>query len=681
MPNSPKDHSKWLAIRERAIAPAGARVAGWRSWIEKNDPLYAAARRPGAPEKVAASLTLGLILLIVIGLALFDWNLLRGPLGRWASARWDREIELKGDLDVKLFSWTPSAQIRGLRIGGPEWASERDTLTVDDLQVSVRLRQLFAGRLEMPLVAITRPEAVLISTKDGRRSWELNPDASDTGQGLKLPLIQRLIIRDGHLSVDEQGRAIRLEATINAREGAAGEAGFRLEGRGTINGTPLTLMVRGGPFLNVRRDRPYAFHGSLEGAGTRMVADGSITRPFDLGRFTAQLTLQGRDLADVYLLTGITTPNTPPYRLEGRLTREGPRYTFADFSGRVGSSDLSGDLVVDKVRERRRVEADLHSRLLDIDDLSAVLGAKPQVSGSGDTRSTSGRPGRLLPDAPLNVERLRVMDGELRYRAARVKRNALDVRQVDIGAELKSGRLDLDPIAFTFNRGELRGTATINASRDVPYSAVDLRLRGYPLESIIPARGGAPTVTGSALGRARLEGPGSSIHDFAARSKGTVSLVVPQGRMRAAFAELLGINATAGLFKLLGGDESTAEIRCAVASFQVSNGTATARTFVIDTSPVLAQGSGTIDLGEETMNLRIDGETKEARLIRLWAPITIQGPLTRPQIGVDAAAVAGQVGLGAAIAALISPLAALLPFVDPGLAEDANCGALVSSAR
>ena len=35
---------------------------------------------------------------------------------------------------------------------------------------------------------------------------------------------------------------------------------------------------------------------------------------------------------------------------------------------------------------------------------------------------------------------------------------------------------------------------------------------------------------GSALGRAKLEGSGASIHDFAAGSKGTLSLVVPQGQ-------------------------------------------------------------------------------------------------------------------------------------------------------
>ena len=681
MPNPLKDNPNWLVVRDRALVPAGARMRGWRDWVVANDPVYAAARRPALPEKIAASITLLLVAAVVLFLMLFDWNMLRGPIGRWASARYDREIQLNGDLDVNLFSWTPSARVQNLRIGGPDWARKEDTLRIEDLRASVRLRALLGGHVEMPLVAVTRPRAVLISTGDGRKSWQLNPDQPDTGDGLKLPPINRLLIQDGHLSLDEQHRKIKLEATINAREGSDGQAGFHLDGRGTINGTPLTVLVRGGPFINIRRDRPYGFHGEIAGVGTRLVADGAISRPFDLGQFNATLRLQGRDLADIYLLTGITTPNTPPYRLSGKLTRDDAKFTFADFTGRVGSSDLSGDVVVNKAGDRRRVDADLRSRLLDIDDLMAVLGAEPRVTAGGDTVVSSGAPGRLLPDAPLNVDRLRVMDGTLRYKAARVKRNELDVRQVDIGADLKRGVLNLDPVAFTFNRGELRGTAKINATRDRPYSAIDFRLRGYPLESIIPARNGVPTVTGRALGRAQLEGPGASVHDFAAASKGTISLVVPQGRMRAAFAELMGINVLAGLSKLLSDDDSTAEIRCAVADFTVSGGTATARTFVIDTTPVVARGTGSIDLGAETLNLRIDGETKEARLVRLWAPILVQGPLTSPKVDVDRGAVAAQVGLGGLLGALINPFAALAAFVDPGLAEDANCGALISSAR
>ncbi|MBA4809119.1 AsmA family protein [Brevundimonas sp.] len=671
----------WSRVRRSGLDPAGRRAREWRDWVRDNDPVYAAVRHPGPAERWAAGVGLLLIALVVLFLILFDWNLLRGPIGRWASAEYDRDIALRGDLDVNLFSWTPSAVVRDLKIGGPDWARDRDTADVAEIRASVRLRKLFAGQIEMPLLSFTRPQVVLIATEDGRKSWELNPDKPDTGEGMKLPVIQQLTITDGKLSFDDQRRDLRLEAAVDAREAAGGDAGFVLAGQGTVNGSPLTLKIQGGPFVNIRRNRPYRFEAEVSGAGSRLNAKGAITRPFDLGRFDATLSMEGRDLSDLYLLTGVTLPNTPPYRLSGALNRDDRVWTFNGFNGRVGASDLSGDVRVDAA-ERLRVDARLASRRLDIDDLAAVLGARTVTNENGtNTEAPVAVGGKLLPDAPLQTERLRTMDGTLTYRAAAVKANDLDVRAVNLGADLKDGILKLDPVSFNFNRGELNGTARINATRDTPYSVVDLRLAGYPLESIIPARDGSVPLSGRALGRAKLEGPGASIHDFAAASKGSLSLVVPDGQMRAAFAELLGINASAGLLKLLSGDQSTAQIRCAVADFDVRGGTATARTLVIDTDVVLAQGAGSIDLGQESLDLRIDGESKKPRLLRIWAPITVQGALTAPRIGVDVGAVAGQGGLAGLLGAVAAPITALFAFVDPGLAEDANCGQLIANAR
>ena len=412
LPNSLTLPSHGQDVRTRALVPAGVKVREWRDWVVDNDPVYGSFRRPGRTEKIAASVTLLLILAVAVFVLLFDWNWLRGPVGRWASAKYDREIALQGDLDVNLFSWTPSVIVNDLKFGGPDWAREADTANVERIEARFRLRKLFAGQVDMPLLAITRPNVVLISTEDGRQSWELEPDKPDTGEGIKLPLINQLIIQDGRISLDARDRDITLEAAISAREAASeadGASGFTLTGEGSVNGSPLTLKIEGGAFVNIRRNRPYHFEATLAGARSRLVADGAITRPFDLGQFTSTLTLQGQDLNDLYLLTGVTLPNTPPYRLSGALTRNDAVWTFNDFTGRVGASDLSGDMTVD-AGERLRVEAALSSRLLDIDDLMAILGAdtRTNVAGTNTTVVASGSgPGMLLPDGTLQVDRLR----------------------------------------------------------------------------------------------------------------------------------------------------------------------------------------------------------------------------------------------------------------------------------
>ena len=672
-------------LRDRlrsGLGPARDRIGVWA----RRDPVVQAVRRPGPPERWGAGAAAAVLAALVAFLLLFDWNWARGPIARWASAAYGRDIRIDGDLDVDLFSLSPKATVDGLKIGGPDWASERDTADIGRLEIAVRLPALLRGDLELPLVRATRAEVVLIHDEDGRKSWSLSPDRP-SARPTRLPPIARLIIRDGRMILEDRSRDLVLDAAVEAREYGRGEAGsgFTLDGEGTLRGNALSLTLRGGPFVNIRRDRPYGFTARLAGAGTVLNADGEVIRPFDFGRLAARLTLSGGDLADLYRITGITTPNTPPYEVSGDLTRNGDAWRFTDFAGTVGDSDLAGDVLVDKDGDRRRVEADLVSRSLDLDDLFAVIGGPPGVGG-GETASPEQRAmaanlrgrGRLLPDAPLYAERLRAMDGRLDFRAASVKRNTLQVTAVRLGAALEGGVLTIDPLSFNFARGGLSGAARIDARNATPQSRIDLRLTGFPLETIIPARGGAPTVSGAVAGRVRLEGPGASIHQFASNAGGDISLVVPRGEIREAFAELLGVHVGRGLLLLFSDDQSMTPIRCGVAHFNVRGGVATARTLVIDTDVVLAKGSGTVNLGTERMNLRLDGESKRPRLLRLWAPILVSGPIRSPDIGVEGEAVAAQAGIVGALGALVAPLAAALGLIDPGLVEDANCAALTA---
>ena len=61
-----------------------------------------------------------------------------------------------------------------------------------------------------------------------------------------------------------------------------------------------------------------------------------------------------------------------------------------------------------------------------------------------------------------------------------------------------------------------------------------------------------------------------------------------------------------------------------------------------------------------------------------WGPITVEGRWRSPKIGVEVGDAAGQGGIAAALATLVAPIAAVLPFVDLGLAEDVNCSALLA---
>jgi len=98
---------------------------------------------------------------------------------------------------------------------------------------------------------------------------------------------------------------------------------------------------------------------------------------------------------------------------------------------------------------------------------------------------------------------------------------------------------------------------------------------------------------------------------------------------------------------------------------------------VVDTTHVLVTGGGNVNLRDEALNLSLRGQPKEVRLVRLRSPVKVSGTLAHPDIGLQPGNALGQAGGAAALGALLTPVAAILAFVDRGLAKDANCAALI----
>lgn len=624
-----------------------------------------------------------LVASLVLFLLFADWNALRGPIGRMASSATGREIVIAGDLDVNPWSLRPDFTVNDLRIGNPAPFRDRGRFaTVARGRASVRLLPLFAGRFDFVRIDLEGADIALYRNAQGVSNWA--PSRASTGRQFDLPAIREFALRDGHVRFIDEKRRMTLDGMFTTGESAdpRNPGRFELNGEGRMNGRPFRLELTGAPLLNVRRDRPYPFVAVIRAGDTHVEAEGSIRRPFNFNAWQADVRASGPDLADLYYFVGLALPNTPPYNLHGRLTRQARRYGMSSLAGRVGDSDVRGAWTAAPQRNGRTLfEGDFRSNSLDFDDLMAVLGGAPDT---GETASAEQRQmaanlaaqGRLLPDAQLDISRVRNMDARVSYRAAHVRSRRVPLRGLALDIDLDNGLLALDPMTLELTRGLVTGSASINARSDTPRVDLDVRLANARLESIFRI-GGRQPLTGAVAGRVHLTGYGRSVRDAAANADGQATFVVPSGEVREAFAELTGINVTRGLGLLLTGDQSKIGVRCGVASFSVNNGLARARTMVFDTETMLINGKGTISLRDETLDISISGEPKEARLIRLAAPISIEGHLRAPRVGVEAEDAADQ-GLAAILATLAAPLAAVLPFIDPGLAEDANCAALLA---
>lgn len=637
---------------------------------------------------IGFAIFLGLLILLI---ALFDWNWMRGPVARYLSRQTGREVHI-AHLNVHPFSFTPRATVNGLTISNPAWAPKGETANIPKLDVQARLLPLFIGRLVLPRVVVDKPEISLLRDAKGRATWEFGTSARENALPLVLPPIQNFLIRDGHVTITDEKRDLHFSGNISSQETAeSGHTAFQLTGDGRLNRNPFTMNVTGGPLINIDRSKPYDFDMKVRAGATRVTAQGSITRPFDLGGMQANVTFAGANLANLYYLTGVVLPHSPPYRISAKITRDNAVYTLNGIDGTVGNSDLHGDLTVDATSGRPYLKGNLSSRSLSFVDLGAIFGGGPTGAKLQQAAQKAGiTPSEIptapaveakyfLPDIPLEVDRVRQMDADVAYHADKVVSQTFPLRQLDLTLKLDHGVLKLDPVSMALSQGKIAGLVQIDARKDVPAVDVDLRFRDINLQQFVLAGDAPPPIEGVMEARARLHGTGKSVHKAAATADGTVTAVVPRGAVRKQFVELLGIDLDRAL--LLSGDESQTNVRCAIADFSAKGGTLSARHIVFDTDAVNVNGSGIINMGDESLNMTVQGEPKSIRLVRLRAPITVTGSLAKPSVGIKAGGVIAQAGAAVGLSVLLTPLAAILPFVDPGLAKDADCGALLADAK
>jgi uncharacterized protein involved in outer membrane biogenesis len=209
--------------------------------------------------------------------------------------------------------------------------------------------------------------------------------------------------------------------------------------------------------------------------------------------------------------------------------------------------------------------------------------------------------------------------------------------------------------------GKITARVKFDAKTDTPTASLDLRVVNIRLGQFARKDPSQPPLDGLIQGRLDLTGHGRSLHDIASKADGTVTVLLPQGAIRASLAELTGLDFR-GLGLMLTKNKEDTPIRCGVASFKAHDGTLTAQTLLIDTDPVLITGGGTIQLDTEALDLELQGHPKELRVLRLSAPFSVQGTLTHPTISIEKGH-------------------RKLKLIDPGHAKDADCGTLLAQAK
>ena len=637
-------------------------------------------------------------------LAIYDTDGRKQLAAAAASTALGREVSIDGDADLEL-GWVTRIRLGDVSIANADWAKAKDPnmVQVGQLDLAIDVWQLLHGRILVPEVYISRPRVLLEKNAQGEANWQFSMGAkaaarsAATTQRREIPVVRRLNLDQGHFVYDDAkiDRSATLDVTrlkvtddrADRKVQVTGDGQYKIQVKGEAQGQggPFAIRFFGDPWEQLQTsDKPYPLDVDLTLGDLQVKTSGTVTDPVQLKGLDLKLDVRGDNTANLFAISGIALPPSPPYRLSGKAERRGSEWRLTDMSGRMGGSDMRGTVAVDTGRERLLLKADLVSDNLLAKDLGPFIGARPggkegeEVAG-GQSKAAGPAEGKVLPDKEIDLGRLKAMDADVAFKADHIDIPILPFDRLQTKLTLDAGTLKLQPAVIRIGNGTVRTFLTLYGSETPVRVDIDTRIDRVNLKELLRGSSFAQQTAGILGGRAQVRATGASVAQILGTADGNVFMVAAGGKFSHLMIELAGLDIAESLGFAVKGDEPI-PIRCIVADLPARQGVFTTRTLIFDTTDTIIQGNGTINMREETADVTLTPLPKDFSPLSLRSPIRIQGTFADPSIFTDPARLGVNTTIKKIVDAILTPIVGLLPPIDEGVGKDSDCHALLQEA-
>jgi uncharacterized protein involved in outer membrane biogenesis len=695
-----------------------------------------AAWRAGVrwPSVLIAALLVTVIAVVACEAA--GWPFLASPMQRWLAKTLDRNVAFgdesggRGGVRIRLLGGIRIAASR-LEIGAPAWSQSPHMLLARDAQLELGYFDLWRAWRGAPLhireLEAAELDGVLERRADGTASWQFGKKAKvdDGEQPVALPTFGQLRVADGHLTYSDEilptaidarfalsdgsvpasgassasnapGIVVRAGGAVASASAAAqavvlapGESGLRLNAAGQYRKLPLRIDLRTAGVLGLFAQGKEADAQPLQLIATIGHADlsfqGSTTDPLHFAGLQGHFTLAGPSLAAVGDPLGITLPTTPAFSTRGTLAKDGGIWKAVFEDATIGTSRLNGAFTYDRRPKVPLLSGKIGGSRLVLADLGPAVGTPAQGEApQAGSRTASGE--RVIPDKKFDLPALRAMDANV----------LIDIGMFDPGTTLieplrpvrghlllADGVLTIADFEGNTAQGRLVGFLQLDGRGSQALWTADMRALGVDLTRWLRLKRDAaapPYVSGKLDALVKVKGAGRSTAEILGSLAGDIRIHLREASISHLIVEASGLDIAQALGVFIKGDDAL-PILCNVVDLDVVNGVAQPKVFVLDTKDSTIWIDGTVSLKSEAMDLRAVVSPKDFSPLTLRTPIHVRGTLGKPTVALEPRKLAGKAG-AAALLSLLNPLAAIIPFVDPGArqaAKDAaaECAALV----
>ncbi len=655
------------------------------------------------------AITAALVILAVPAIALvvlhnFDWNRARPWLNTRASEAIGRPFAVAGDLSVtwarkpgqtgegwrSMVPW-PRLLAKDIRIGNPSTtsggpAATTDMAAVDELAFTLNPFALMQKKISIPVLSFKAPSVNLLRTANGANNWTF--PVSDKPQPWRLQ-IDTVSFSKGRIHlVDAVNRADVTVAIDTLDSDPVYGVVWKLNGR--FNGEVASGEGKAGAVLSLQNQvKPFPVLADLRVGKTVISVVGTLTKPSSLAALDMRVKFSGVSMARLEPLTGVVLPETPPFATEGHLLAtlgaNGSHWTYKDFEGRVGGSDIGGMLDYQTAKPRPILSGVVVSKRLLFADLAPLIGADSNASKVKRGVPAVQPPNKLFPVEPFATQRWTGLDANIQFSAEKIIRNKnLPIDKLSTKLNLKDGVMHLNPLNFNIAGGSITSDIKLDSGgtsgKNAIMGEIKAVARGLRLAQLFPSVELLKESEGQVNGDASLSAVGDSVASLMAASNGEFKTFISKGTVSKLLLEKIGLNVGSMVLASFTGDRQV-KLNCMATDFEVTKGLMHARSFIIDTEAALLDVTGDIDLAQERLDLTIKPGSKGVRVFSLRAPLYVKGSFKDPDISVDKGVMALKAG-GAIALAVLAPVTAVLPLINAGRRdESSDCARLLAAAR
>ena len=633
--------------------------------------------------KIIGGLLLVVIAVVVVLAFIIDPNDYKGEIQTRAEAALGRSVDIGGDIDLRV-GLTTALAVDGVRLANADWATEPDMATIDDFLVEVRVLPLLRGGLEIKAIRLRGARFLLERNEAGEANWEFaatneggDGESGRSGEGggsdVSLPVLQEVAVEN--VSVTFRDAAAQQELNLRLDEvrltGDGPDSPLQLALAGTYNDLPFNAGGELGAPATLARNSPYPVDIRAEALGLTVEVDGSIAEPAAASGLNLHVQVNSANLSGLAAIAGDGLPTGGPLSFTANLRGDPTRVELADLQLMFGPTELSGNLTASLAGVRPQLSGELQSPRIDLTALLPAEGAPGSGAGeSTGTQESSGTNGRVLPDTPLPLAGLRAADVDLAIDVAELITPSLTLNDTRLGVRLTNGVLTVDPLRTTAANSPLAGLLRLDATTDE--AALDFSLEGPALDlgALVLELTGQDIIRGQAALDTSLQGGGASVAAIAASLDGHSRMVMEEGMARTESFDLIVGGLTGAVSTVFAGQEEFTVVNCLATDLEFENGKATTLALV-DTDVIVVTADGSVDLAQETLDMRVSPESKSPTL-SLAVPINVGGTLAQPTFAPDALSTATKVGglLGGILGTAVFPPAALLALSDMGAADN-----------